>query len=335
MTGRLGHLGLVQWFVLGVVLLVLSFTLSLMVGAVGISASSVVAWITGQLPNDDLNARVLSGIRLPRTLAALGVGAILGVSGVALQGLHRTRLIDTHLIGISAAAGCGVALGYAAVPVGSPGVSAVALGIVFGSLNAVASRFLGGSHSSPLALVLTGIAAGLAITAWTGLFVLATDSPGVPSLSFFLFGSLAGVTWTMVWLTLPTAVAGIALLWWLGPGLDTLSLGEQTSIHLGFDATRRVPVALAAVGVITGASVATVGVVGFVGLIVPLIVRPIVGFAHRLTIPGSAVAGAILMILLDIGARTIAAPMEIPIGLLTAAIGGPLLVWLVRKETVR
>jgi iron complex transport system permease protein len=327
--------GSAKWFVLGSLVLAGTLLLSLTVGAVTISVSDVWAWATGQLSDDDLAARVLSGIRLPRSLAALATGAVLGVSGIALQGLHRTRLIDAHLVGISAAAGLGVALGYAAAPSSAATVAAIAAGMAFGAFFAVASRMLGSLQSGTIGLVLIGIASGLALTAWTGLFVLAVDSPAVPSLTFFIFGSMAGVTWTMVAAIIPIALVGIVILWRLGPGLDVLSLGEQTSTHLGFDATTRVPATLGLVGLITGASVAVSGVIGFVGLIVPLLVRPLVGATHRLSIPAAAIAGAILLILLDTAARTLAAPIEIPIGLLSAAIGGPILIWLVRTELFR
>ncbi len=322
------------WFLIGVVVLIGSVVLSLMVGAVTVSAADVWAWSTGQLANDRLAGRVLTGIRLPRSLASLTVGAVLGVSGVALQGLHRTRLIDAHLVGMSAAAGLGVALGYAVAPQDFTTPIAIVGGMLFGSIFGVTSRMLGNLQSGSIGLVLTGIASGLAITAWTGLFVLAVDQPFIPSLSFFIFGSLAGVTWTLVGLAVPFALAGIGFLWWIGPGLDVLSLGEQASTHLGFDAGKRVPVALAVIGLITGAAVALGGVVGFVGLIVPLLVARMVGSSHRLSIPASAMAGGILLVLLDTAARTVAAPAEIPIGLFTAAIGGPVLVWLVRKEMV-
>lgn len=323
------------WFLLGGSLLVGSCLLSLMVGAVGISLSDVWAWATGQLANDHLSGRVLTGIRLPRTLAALTVGAILGMSGIALQALHRTKGIDAHLVGISAAAGLGVALGYVTSPHGSATLVAIALGMFFGGGYAVASRVLGNPRSGSIGLVLIGIASGLALTAWTGLFVLVVDDPGVPTLSFFIFGSFAGVTWVMVAVLAPVALIGMGILWRFGPGLDVLSLGEQASSHIGFNARTRVPAVLAVVGVITGASVAVAGVIGFVGLIVPFVIRPLVGSTHRLSVPASAVGGATLLILADTAARTVAAPMEIPIGLITAAVGGPLLVVLVRREMVR
>lgn len=327
--------GVAGWFIFGALGIVGALLLSLVVGAVRISPVDVWAWATGGLAEDALAGRVLSGIRLPRSLAALTVGAVLGVSGVALQGLHRTRMIDAHLVGISAAAGLGVALGYAVSPQTATAAIAIAAGMLFGAGYAVASRMLGDTDSGSTGLVLTGIASGFALTAWTGLFILTVDSSSVPTLSFFIFGSMAGVTWPMVAIVVPVALVGIGFLWWVGPGLDVLSLGEQESIHLGFDARTRVPAALAAIGMVTGASVAIAGVIGFVGLLVPLIIQPMVGSTHRLSIPASAMAGAILLVLLDTAARTLAAPIEIPIGLLTAAIGGPVLVLLVRREMNR
>ena len=171
--------------------------------------------------------------------------------------------------------------------------------------------------------------------AWTGLFVLLIDSADVPTLSFFIFGSLSGVSWSLVAAAIPLVALSIAVLWWLGPGLDLLALGERASMHLGFNIHRRVPLALAAIGVGVGASVALGGVIGFVGLIVPLAIRPMLGSINRITIPASAIAGAIVVLVFDTIARTLAAPIEIPIGLLTAAVGGPVLVWLVRRETAR
>jgi iron complex transport system permease protein len=172
----------------------------------------------------------------------------------------------------------------------------------------------------------------MTMTAWTGLFVLTIDSPAVPTLSFFIFGSLAGATMTSLAIAAPLVLLGLGAMWWIGPGIDLMSLGEQQSIHVGFDAQRRVPFALAAIGIAVGASVALGGVIGFIGLIVPLALRPLFGSSQRMLIPASAIGGAIAVLVFDIASRTLAAPVEIPIGLLTAAVGGPILVWLVRRE---
>ena len=184
-----------------------------------------------------------------------------------------------------------------------------------------------------MVLVLIGMATGLALTAWTGLFVLAVDSPTVPTLSFFIFGTLATANWTGLLVVTPLVLIAVGTLWWIAPGIDLLSLGEQVSIHLGFDARRRVPVALGAIGMAVGASVALGGVIGFIGLIVPLAIRPTLGATHRVMIPASAIAGALAVLLFDTASRSLVAPIEIPIGLLTAAVGGPALAWLIRRES--
>jgi len=322
-------------FLIGTALLMVVFAGSLVLGAVRIPFTDIVAWTFGQLPDDDLAGRVLTGIRLPRSLSAVAVGAGLGVAGAALQGIHRTSVVDGHLVGISAATGLGVAIGHTFGPTEVKVATAVILGAAAGAIYGAVSRRFGQTGGGPVVLVLIGIAAGLAITAWTGLFVLAVDSPAVPTLSFFIFGSLSGASTTTLLIAVPLVSMAIGALWWMGPGLDLLSLGEQESIHLGFDARLRVPAALAAIGVAVGASVALGGVIGFVGLIVPLALRPIVGPSQRVLIPASGIGGAIAVLIFDVAARTLAAPVEIPIGLLTAAIGGPVLVWLVRREATQ
>jgi len=324
-----------RWFAAGSVFLVATFGLSLAVGAVNIPIAEVLTWATGGLPDESLSGRVLSGVRLPRSLAAVAVGATLAVAGTSLQGIQRTPVVDAHLMGISGASGLGVAIGYAIAPTGASSQFAVILGALAGAGYGLATRRFAAATSGSIVGVLVGIGAGLALMAWTGLFVLLVDSANVPTLSFFIFGSLSGVSWPLVAAAAPLVALSIALLWWLGPGLDLLALGERASIHLGFDTHRRVPLALAAIGVGVGASVALGGVIGFVGLIVPLVIRPMLGSISRITIPASAIAGAIVVLVFDTVARTLAAPIEIPIGLLTAAIGGPVLVWLVRRETVR
>jgi iron complex transport system permease protein len=324
-----------RWFALASMLLLIAMGVSLTLGAVTISLDEVLAWMTGRLPDGSLSGRVLSGVRLPRTLAAVTVGAALAAAGTAVQGIQRTPVVDAHLMGISGASGLGVAIGYAFAPAGASAQTAVILGAAAGIVYGLMSRRFAGASSGSIVAVLVGIAAGLTLMAWTGLFVLLVDSAQVPTLSFFIFGSLAGVTWPLLAATIPLVIVSIAVLWWLGPGLDILTLGEQASMHLGFNARRNIPLAFTAIGLGIGASVALGGVIGFVGLIVPLAIGPMLGNTHRLTVPATAIGGAITLLLFDTMARTIAAPIEIPIGLLTAAVGGPVLVWLVRRETAR
>ena len=324
-----------SWFLAASVLLLVVIGASLSLGAVNISITEVLSWVTGQSPDGSLSGRVLSGVRLPRTLAAVAVGAALAASGAALQGIQRTPVVDAHLMGISGAAGLGVAIGYTIAPTGASTQIAVILGAAAGVGYGLISRRFAGASSGSVVSVLVGIAAGLTLMAWTGLFVLLVDSAQVPTLSFFIFGSLSGVSWSLLAAAIPLIIVSIAILWWLGPGLDVLTLGEQASMHLGFNAHRNIPLAFTVIGVGIGAAVALGGVIGFVGLIVPLAIRPMLGNIHRLSIPASAIGGAITVVVFDTMARTIAAPVEIPIGLLTAAVGGPVLVWLIRRETAR
>jgi iron complex transport system permease protein len=325
----------VRWFTAASILLVAALGVSLSLGAVNISISEILSWVTGQLPHESLSARVLSGVRLPRTLAAVAVGAALAAAGTALQAIQRTPVFDAYLMGISGASGLGIAIGYAIAPSGASAQTAVIFGVVAGTIYGFLSRQFSAVNGGSIVSVLLGIGAGLALMAWTGLFVLLVDSADVPTLSFFIFGSLSGASWSLVAWAVPLVFASVVILWWMGPGLDLLALGERASIQLGFDVKRRVPLALAVIGVGVGASVALGGVIGFVGLIVPLVIRPMLGSVNRLMIPASAIGGAITVLAFDTLARTLAAPVEIPIGLLTASIGGPVLVWLVRSETTR
>lgn len=323
------------WFIAASAVLAVAIGMSLAIGAVNIPLRDIVSWATGTQADGSLSGRVLSGVRLPRTLAAITVGAALATAGTALQGMQRTPVVDAHLMGISGASGLGVAVGYSVAPNGTAGVIAVICGVMAGIGYGLASRRFTASNAGSIVGVVVGIGAGLALMAWTGLFVLLVDSPLVPTLSFFIFGSLSGATWPLVVAGVPFVIACIGVLWWLGPGLDLLSLGERASMQLGFDVRRRIPLALVAIGAGVGAAVALGGVIGFVGLIVPLSIKPMLGGVHRLTIPASAIGGAITVLAFDTVARTLAAPVEIPIGLLTAAVGGPVLVWLVRRETAR
>jgi len=313
------------------VLLCITVFTALMIGAFSISIGDILTWAAGSGTSDAAAERVLSSIRLPRLLAAAAFGAALGSAGVVLQGTYRTHLADAHLLGYSSAAGVGAALGFAITPVAAYPVVPVALaalgGAIFGLVTA-ALRSRAGSER----LLLAGVAFGLAMLAWTGLFVLIVDSPRVPTFMFFVFGSLSGVTWKALIVAVIVLIPGIVVLWRYGPGLDLLVLGDREARALGFDTSRLIPIVVATVGIVVGASVVLGGVVGFVGLLVPFLLRPFIGPRHRVLIPAAAIGGAIAVVVADTLARTVAAPSEIPLGLITAAVGGPLLGWLLVRR---
>lgn len=332
MTDASSQTRLVIWFGSGLALLGLTMLGALMLGAFSISIGNVLGWIVGSDTSDEATQRVLTSIRLPRVLSAAAFGAALGSVGVVLQGTYRTPLADAHLLGYSSAAGAGAALGFAITPVAAFPVVPIALAAFTGVAFGLATALLR-SRAGTERLILSGIAFGLATLAWTGLFVLIVDSPRVPTFMFFVFGSLSGATWKAFIVAMAVLVPTMFVLWRVGPGLDLLVLGDREARALGLDTRRLIPTVVSFIGIVVGVTVVLGGVVGFVGLLVPFLLRPFVGPRHRILMPAAAIGGAIAVVLADTLARTVAAPSEIPLGLITAAVGGPFLGWLLLRMT--
>jgi iron complex transport system permease protein len=318
----------------GVVVAVMVAMLS---GAVAVTFSDIwhmVAVKTGISDDPErLTDDVLWAIRLPRVVAGLVVGGALAAAGVGLQGTFRNPLADPHLVGISPAAGLGAVTGIALTPAGSgplptmigAAVGAVAMGFV---IRAVARTTL-----DPSRLILVGLALGLALLAVLGAVVLAWDSPRVPTFLFWVFGGLSGATWSAVLAALPVALIGFLMILRLGPALDVLALGADEARHVGVDVASVTTSALIGVGLLAGAAVGLGGVIGFIGLVAPLVLRSWVGPSHRTLAALSALGGAALLVAIDAVARTAAAPVEIPVGLLTAILGAPVLVWFLLRRS--
>ena len=282
---------------------------------------------------------ILGQIRLPRTLLGLAVGAVLALSGVAMQGLFRNPLADPGLIGVSS----GAALGAAVAIVGGTLLGGLPAGLEPYLLSLCA--FLGGLGVTALVYrlgrrdgqthVATMLLAGIALTALAGaaigLFTYLADDATLRSLTFWNLGSLNGASYARLWPLLLVTV-GVAL--WLprrARALNALLLGESEARHLGFDVERlkRELVFCTALGV--GAAVAAAGLVGFIGLVVPHLVRLLVGPDHRLLLPASALAGASLLLFADLAARLLLAPAELPIGIVTALLGAPFFLYLLLR----
>lgn len=321
------------WFAVGLAVLAIAVVGSLMIGAFSIGPRPLIRWMLGisSGSSDDLIDRVLWSIRLPRVLAAVAVGAALGAAGATLQGTFRTPLADPHLLGYSSAAGAGAAFGFALTAPGGFPILPVLLSALLGALFGVATVALR-TRTGTDRFLLSGVAFGFALLAWTGMFVLIVDSPRVPTFLFFVFGSLAATTWKAVIAATILLLPAVFIMWHHARGLDLLSLGGAEARALGFDSRRSVPVIVGAVGVAIGASVVLGGVVGFVGLLIPFMLRPLIGPAHRTLIPASAIGGGVLVVVADTVARTVASPAEIPLGLITAALGGPFLGWLLLRR---
>ena len=283
----------------------------------------------------DIADPIIWNIRLPRVVAALGAGAALGVAGGVLQGVFRNPVADPYLVGLSSLSSVGVllmlwlawdALGPVAGVFGGALVGAIASGIVL-----VLAR---NSEGDPSRFILVGVGFGLAVSAVVAAVAIALNDPRVPDLSFWFMGSLAASTWgTALW-TLVFAAITLALVLPLAGRIDVMSLGTASAMHLGVDVNRVATIALAAVGLGVGASVGAAGVVAFVGLIAGNTARSIVGQHHRRALVASAFAGAVMLISADAVGRLIGGRFEVPVGLVTAAIGGPYLVWLVTQRKV-
>jgi iron complex transport system permease protein len=268
---------------------------------------------------------VLWAIRLPRVLQAAIVGGGLAIAGAALQGVFRNPLADPGIIGVSAGASLGA-------------VGALVSGVaIFGRFTTPAFAFLAGMLTAVLVyslarfqgrtevvtLILTGVAINAIAGALTGLIITIADDAELRSITFWSLGSVGGATWSSVGSMAPFAILGFLLLPRWGGALNLFVLGEKEARHLGV-ATEKVRIGvLLLAALVTGATVAFTGIINFVGLVVPHAIRLAVGPDHRVLLPASALAGASLLVLTDLLARTIASPIEVPLGVVTALLGGP------------
>ena len=306
------------------------------VGAVPIAPADAVAIVlrhlglsaaTGVDPQDDA---ILWVIRLPRVLLGALVGGALAVSGAALQGVFRNPLADPGLIGVASGASLGavaaIVLGLtAAVPAGLQ-LSAFAGGVVASLVVYALARYEG--RTETVTLILTGVAVTAIVGAGIGLLIARADDAELRDVVFWSMGSLGGATWPLVGATAPCVLIGAAVACARARELDLMTLGEREAAHLGVD-TERVRLTLVlALALATGAAVAAAGVIAFVGLVVPHLVRLVAGPAHAIVLPGSALGGAALVVLADVVARTAAAPVELPLGVVTSLTGGPFFLWL-------
>jgi iron complex transport system permease protein len=312
---------------------------SLGVGAVRVSPAQVVAIIldrTGLASGDGFTptqSAVLWSIRLPRVLLGVLVGAGLGAAGAALQGIFRNPLADPQLIGVSSGAAFGSAVGILALGSMARDVAGP-LGAFVGGLAAVSvvyglARFRG--RTEVVTLILSGIAVAAIAGAGAALLSVILRDPRLGSALFYSLGSLGVATWRLLWVTAPMVLLAVALLPLFARRLDLVLLGEREASHMGVDVERLRVRVLALATVAVAATVAAAGVIGFVGLLAPHGVRLLAGPSHRVVLPASALAGALLVVVADAGARTIALPLEIPVGLLTAMVGGPVFLWLLRR----
>jgi iron complex transport system permease protein len=312
------------------------------IGAMKIPASEVISSLFHKSGLDvghvsDVNHTVLWSIRFPRVVLGILVGACLGMAGAAMQGVFGNPLAEPGIIGVSSGAALGAVL-------------SIVLGIsTFGSWTVTLFAFIGGlvttmavylmsranGRTEVVTLILTGVALNALAGAIIGLCTYVADDAELREITFWNLGSLGGANWKIVGALIPFALVGLIVLPRFAKSLDLLSLGDKGARHLGVDTERVRLIVITVTAVLVGAAVAAAGVVGFVGLVVPHLIRLIAGPRHALLLPASALLGAIVTVAADLASRTVASPTELPLGVLTALLGTPFFLWLLRRTRAR
>ncbi len=321
--------------------LLLTSILSISIGPVNVSLWIAIQKLIMGQPLSTLEQIIFLDIRLPRLFMGICVGSALAVSGAVMQGLFRNPLADPGLVGVSAGAGVGAII---AIVLG--GVLPVFINEVFGDYLVVFFAFLGGwitaiilyriathnGQTSVATMLLAGIAIGALAGAVSGMLIYLADDKQLRDLTFWGLGSLAGATWEKVIGAGPIMLISIAIASTLGRGLNGLALGEATAAHMGISTQKLKNVSICTVAAATGAAVAISGSIGFIGIIVPHLLRRTLGPDHRTLILNSGFLGAITLIFSDIISRVITAPSELPIGIVTAILGAPVFIWILLRK---
>ncbi|MDX2321685.1 MAG: iron ABC transporter permease [Moritella sp.] len=328
----------------GVVLLYIAVVSSIAVGPMDITLAQSMSALLPSQYHVDLPAHVelvIQQIRLPRTLLALSVGAILAICGTVMQGLFRNSLADPGIIGVSAGASLGAAIAivmfgslaelyptlllFGAVPLFS---------FMGGALTTIIVYHLGTSSSSTSVtmMLLAGVAISALAGAGLGLMNYYADDQALRDLSLWTMGSLAGANWMGIGLSFITLIVLFVVFYKDANKIDALLLGESEAKHLGIRVQRlkKKLILLTAVGV--GVTVSLSGMIGFIGLIVPHLGRMLIGPRHKMLLPVSMVIGGLLLLVSDMLARTVVAPLDMPVGIVTALIGAPFFMYLLVKQ---
>lgn len=325
-----------------VVLLLVSVVAGIALGPVNLPANQVIRLLFteirgGVVPADEAGPyRIITQLRLPRVLLAAVVGAGLAVVGVAVQACVRNALADPYILGISSGASVGATAVTTLGILSALGLYALSVAAFVSALAATALVYLAARSRSgltPLRLVLTGTAMAYGFSALTTLLVFrAPHGEAARSALFWLLGSLAGANWASLPIAAIVVLLGVCYFGICARRLNALSMGDEAAITLGVHAGRFRRELFVVCAALTGVLVAVSGAIGFVGLLLPHLVRMVVGADHRRVLAVAPPAGACFLVWVDLMARTVAAPEELPIGVLTAAIGVPFFVFLMRRR---
>lgn len=328
------------YFVFLIFLLLTTIIFSIGIGAVYISPWQVIAILLKQfdvhlqVPFEFQQEAVLLAIRLPRVILGLIVGAGLAVSGAAMQGLFRNPLASPSLLGVSSGASLAVAcvivlginiFGVYTLPLAAFGGSILTITLIY-------SLAQTGGKINVATMLLAGIAINALCSSGTGLFTYLSTDEQLRTITFWQLGSLAGATWTSILSAGPLILICVFMMPFLASSLNAMLLGESNAKHLGVSVEVVKWWVIILVGLGVGASVAVSGMIGFVGLVVPHLTRLLLGPNHKTLLPASALLGAILLVLADLFSRTVVAPAELPIGIVTSLTGAPFFLYLLLKD---
>lgn len=349
MPPRRARWPLAAWCLLLGSLLLVAMTLAITWGSATITPASVwriaaFQWQQalglgdgGALPASPQHIQIVWQIRLPRVLLAALVGAGLAVVGTVMQAMVRNPLADPYLLGVSAGASTGAVIVLAFGAFGLPALHALNLAAFAGALLATLAVYFLAHRDGlilPTRLVLVGVAIGYVLSGATSLITLTAGQRDLAGTALrWTLGSLSGTRWDD--LGVPALVMALTLIWLLlqARPLNALMTGEDTAMSLGVDTSRLRRQLFVLVSLLTGTMVAVSGTIGFVGLVVPHIGRMLAGVDHRRLLPVAALTGALFLVLVDLGARTLFSPQEIPVGVITALLGGPFFLIMLGRYT--
>lgn len=333
-AGRIGLLGGLA------IALVVSLVFAAGHGQLDIPASEVLGSVLhklgldiGPMPHHPQGENTLWQVRFPRVVMAALAGACLATAGALMQGVFGNPLAEPGIVGVSAGAAVAAAtvivFEWTFAGTWTIAICAFVGGLLTTLLVYVTSR--DGGRTEVVTLVLTGIAVTAMTTAALAFLMFLGDTQAREEIVFWTLGSLNGSRWEYVGVVFPMAVVGIGAAMYLAPKLDLLALGDRAARHVGVDVERLRISIIVVVAVLTAAAVAFCGIISFIGLVVPHLIRMIAGPGHRLLVPASALGGATLLVLADLWARTLVDYADLPIGMITALIGGPFFFWLIRR----